>query len=171
LKPVGAGKSTVLKALSGVPGPIGDREMRKVHDLWRPVYVGADDHFVVAHASIQSVLAAAVGSSNVDQVWQALTQFLPGKSLQTDPGTLSFGQRRLLAILALIARSERAVVLDEPDKGLDERAQGLMIGLVCAFLASGGAVALASHNAGFLDRCRCAISAWRSFEVEAQEWR
>jgi energy-coupling factor transport system ATP-binding protein len=133
------------------------------------MYIGANDHFVTAHASIRALLGASVGQSRTKDAWDVLAPYLPGKTIDSDPGTLSFGQRHLLAIFVLMAQSGQAVVLDEPDKGLDERAQGLLIHLICAYLAAGGAVALASHNAAFLNRCQAEAPLWQAFDIEVAQ--
>jgi len=36
-------------------------------------------------------------------------------------------------------------------------------------LAAGGAVALASHNAAFLDHCQAAVPLWQTFDIEVAQ--
>ncbi len=67
------------------------------------------------------------------------------------PLALSEGQRRRVALAAVLARRPRVLVLDEPTLGQDERQRAALVGIV-ADLASGGAAVLAiSHDPEFVN--------------------
>lgn len=151
---VGAGKSTLLMALSGISGPQGDSGTRTIWETCQPIYLGTADYFVTAHPTIKDVLSRYLGCERSIEAWAVLAQLLQDKQESTDPGTLSFGQRRLLALMAILGNAQHAVALDEPDKGLDSRAQSLVAAMVAAFVETGGAVFVTSHNSGFVERLR-----------------
>ncbi len=162
---IGSGKSTLLKAMSGYPGPKGNPGAKSVRTLFSPVYFGVGDHFVVAEATIEESLALVYGKEKARLLWPGLASYLPGKSLDSDPGTLSFGQRRLLALVVIFGAAKSALALDEPDKGLDFRAQELLIRLISSFLRAGGTILLSSHNAGFVDRLGKVVSDLRTLSI------
>jgi energy-coupling factor transporter ATP-binding protein EcfA2 len=162
---IGSGKSTLLKAMSGYPGPKGNPGAKAVRALFSPVYFGVGDHFVVAEATIEASLALVYGKEKARSLWPGLAGYLPGKSLDSDPGTLSFGQRRLLALAVIFGVARRTLALDEPDKGLDSRAQELLIHLISSFLHAGGTILLSSHNAGFVDRLRNVVPGLRTLFI------
>ncbi|HYA44801.1 MAG TPA: ATP-binding cassette domain-containing protein, partial [Acidimicrobiales bacterium] len=61
---------------------------------------------------------------------------------------LSAGQRRRVALAALLARQPRLFLLDEPHAGLDDEHRGLLDGVLVEIASQGGTVVLASHDAG-----------------------
>lgn len=166
---VGSGKSTILKALSGFPGPKGDARTRRLRKVWNPIYIGLPDQFVATHATIDELLRAFFGEGHSEAIWGELKNFLPGREPCDDPGILSYGQRRLLALVCLMSRAEAAMALDEPDKGLDPRAQEFVIGVISVFLDRGGSCALASHNKDFIERLASAVSPDTWCELEVRE--
>jgi heme exporter protein A len=60
---------------------------------------------------------------------------------------LSFGQRRRVALSALLLADARLWILDEPLTGLDVHAVALMEGLIRDHLTSGGMVVATTHQA------------------------
>jgi heme ABC exporter ATP-binding subunit CcmA len=74
---------------------------------------------------------------------------LPGRSRLVTVGRLSAGQRRRVAIAAVLVRRPELWLLDEPHAGLDQEARGVVDALVTDAAAAGATVMLASHE---LDR-------------------
>jgi heme ABC exporter ATP-binding subunit CcmA len=74
---------------------------------------------------------------------------LPGRSRTVTVGRLSAGQRRRVAIAAVLVRRPELWLLDEPHAGLDQEARGVVDALVTDAAAAGATVMLASHE---LDR-------------------
>ena len=72
---------------------------------------------------------------------------LTGRLRNTRVGALSAGQRRRVAIAALVARDPELWLLDEPHAGLDAEHRDLFDGLVRAAVHRGATVVLASHEA------------------------
>jgi heme exporter protein A len=60
---------------------------------------------------------------------------------------LSFGQRRRVALAALLLADAKLWILDEPLTGLDVHAVALMEGLIRDHLAGGGLVVATTHQA------------------------
>jgi heme exporter protein A len=60
---------------------------------------------------------------------------------------LSFGQRRRVALAALLLAGAKLWILDEPLTGLDVHAVALMEGLIRAHLEAGGMVVATTHQA------------------------
>ncbi len=147
---VGAGKSTLLKAISGFPGPRRNHDAQELLNRLRPIYLGSADQFVTGERTIGAVLASSQ-SRHREELRFLVGRMLPDRTLETDPGCLSFGQRRLVAILSVFMSVEQAVALDEPDKGLDENSQTVLAGLVTGFLSNGGVVFYSSHNPDFAE--------------------
>jgi len=70
-----------------------------------------------------------------------------GRCLDLPCRVLSFGQRRRVALAALLLAGARLWILDEPLTGLDVHAVALMEGLIRDHLAGGGLVVATTHQA------------------------
>jgi heme ABC exporter ATP-binding subunit CcmA len=82
-----------------------------------------------------------------DRVDPALERLgLVGRLRRTPVGRLSAGQRRRVALAALVARSPELWLLDEPHAGLDAAARRLLGELVEEAATGGAAVLLSSHE-------------------------
>jgi energy-coupling factor transport system ATP-binding protein len=68
----------------------------------------------------------------------------------THPYDLSGGQQQLLALAKLLLTRPRLLLLDEPTKGLDARAQAVLADELWRLAASGAAVLMASHDPNFV---------------------
>ncbi len=71
---------------------------------------------------------------------------LVGRLRTTPAGRLSAGQRRRVALAALVARRPALWLLDEPHAGLDAPARDLLADLISEAVADGAAVLLSSHE-------------------------
>ena len=71
---------------------------------------------------------------------------LVGRLRSTPAGRLSAGQRRRVALAALVARRPALWLLDEPHAGLDAPARALLGDLISEAVADGAAVLLSSHE-------------------------
>lgn len=65
----------------------------------------------------------------------------------TVPGQLSSGQRQRLAVAMVLARPSRLLLLDEPERHLDESGRDSVGRLVTEYADRGGAVVLVTHDA------------------------
>ncbi|WP_246150006.1 ATP-binding cassette domain-containing protein [Agromyces intestinalis] len=71
------------------------------------------------------------------------------RRLAAHPRDLSAGERRLLALAIQLAAGARAVMVDEPTRGLDDDARSLVAGALAAVAEAGGAVVIATHDRAF----------------------
>jgi energy-coupling factor transport system ATP-binding protein len=67
------------------------------------------------------------------------------------PLTLSEGQRRRVALAAVLARRPRVVILDEPTLGQDERQRSALVDLIRALAAEGRSVLAITHDREFVN--------------------
>ncbi len=65
---------------------------------------------------------------------------------QRSPFSLSFGQRRRVAIAGVLALEPSYLILDEPTAGLDPAGRRLMLGLVASLRAQGRGLVMITHN-------------------------
>ena len=73
---------------------------------------------------------------------------LPPRLRDVPADRLSAGQRRRVALAAIVVRRPELWLLDEPHAGLDYSGREIVDSLVSAAAAAGAAVVLASHEAG-----------------------
>jgi energy-coupling factor transport system ATP-binding protein len=157
----GSGKTTLAKHLNGLLKPttgcvrVNGRDTRplRVAELARTVgYVFQNpDHQIFAATVEEEIafglhlqsLSAAEVTARVD--W-ALAAFGLEPHRASPPALLGWGQRRQVAVAAVLATRPRALVLDEPTGGLDARSQDELMAAVTDFNRAGGAVILITHN-------------------------
>ncbi|HET9443271.1 MAG TPA: heme ABC exporter ATP-binding protein CcmA [Acidimicrobiales bacterium] len=153
----GAGKTTLLRACAGlVPLVSGEaevlgcdlradrRSVRRRIGLLGHTGTLYDD--LTAEDNVRFAVRAAGGAASA--AGPALTRLgVEGRLRTTAVGRLSTGQRRRVALAALVARSPALWLLDEPHAGLDAAGRDLLDGLVRAATAEGATVVLASHEA------------------------
>ncbi|MFI2753335.1 ABC-F family ATP-binding cassette domain-containing protein [Cellulomonas sp. P22] len=168
--PNGAGKSTLLRVLAGLQGPDDGRVTRAggvrvavldqrdelppgktVRDL---VHGDADEHTWATDSRIRSVHAGLLGDLSLDD----------------DVATLSGGQRRRVALAALLVRDDEVLALDEPTNHLDvEGVAWLAEHLVERYARSNGALVVVTHDRWFLDAVCTRMWEVNDGSVEAYE--
>lgn len=145
----GDGKTTLLGILTGVSGPDSGRV---THTSGLSVgYLRQGDDFA-AGATIREVIV----DGRADHIWAAepdtravVEHLLADVDLDAPVGRLSGGERRRVALAAVLIAGHDVLVLDEPTNHLDVE----VIGWLAAHLASRNAKALVvvSHDRWFLD--------------------
>jgi ATP-binding cassette subfamily F protein uup len=150
--PNGAGKSTLLRVLAGLREPDSGRVTRAggvrvalldqrdelpagstVGDL---VHGDAEEHTWATDPRIREVHAG----------------LLRDLELTDDVATLSGGQRRRVALAALLVRDDEILLLDEPTNHLDvEGVAWLAEHLAARYARSNGALVVVTHDRWFLD--------------------
>jgi energy-coupling factor transporter ATP-binding protein EcfA2 len=65
---------------------------------------------------------------------------------EANPFSLSQGQKRRLSVAAMLIRGQSVLILDEPTLGQDESQAARVMGMMQAFRAGGGTVAVITHD-------------------------
>ncbi len=157
----GAGKTTLLRACAGLlPIASGEAEVLG-HDLRRDRKairrrVGLLGHatFLYDDLTVTDNLrfSARAAGSTAASAAEAMSRLgLDGRLRDVPVAKLSAGQRRRVAIAAVVARRPDLWLLDEPHAGLDAAGRDLLDGLLRRTADDGRTVLLVSHE---LDRAR-----------------
>ena len=164
--PNGAGKTTLLRACAGLV-PVVDGEATVLgHDLRRDRrsvrrHVGLLGHATGLYDDLTVAdnlrfVARATRNSNAPSVDEVLGRLgLAGRLANVQVSRLSAGQRRRVAVAALLLRPADLWLLDEPHAGLDADGRERLDALVREAAHAGTTVLLASHE---LDRARALAS-------------
>ena len=148
--PNGAGKSTLLRILAGLQAPddgrvtraggvrvgvLDQRDILPSGTVLDAIHPGADTHEWASDPRIRAVHDG----------------LLPDVPLSTSVDTLSGGQRRRVALAALLVGDDEVLLLDEPTNHLDvEGVAWLARHLVERFGRGGGALVVVTHDRWFL---------------------
>jgi ABC transport system ATP-binding/permease protein len=147
----GAGKTTLLEVLAGRLAPDGGRVTHTGH-----VSIGflhqTDD--TTADASVRDLI---VGRAP-DHVWAAnprtratVEHLLADVDLDAQVASLSGGERRRVALVALLLDDHDLMALDEPTNHLDVEAIDWLAGELRALQRAGVGMLVVSHDRWFLD--------------------
>ena len=101
------------------------------------------NHQLFADTVQQEVQQPGISASMADHI---LTQLNLKERAEQHPQSLSQGQKRRLALGAVLARQPRLCLLDEITVGQDTQSLQLMLNLLQTFTRSGGTLLLTSHN-------------------------
>ena len=155
----GAGKTTLLRACAGLAPFAGGEAHVLGHDLRKDRKavrrrVGLLGHatflyddLTVADNLVFSARSAGAAASSAEAAMARLD--LDGRLRDVPAGRLSAGQRRRVALAAVVARRPDLWLLDEPHAGLDAAGRDLLDELVREAAGIGATILLASHE---LDR-------------------
>jgi heme ABC exporter ATP-binding subunit CcmA len=152
----GAGKTSLLRACAGLlPVTSGEATVLGIdltvdHTSVRR-YVGLLGHAAPVYDELSAaenvrfaVRALGLPTVRADEALERLG--LVGRLRGTPAGRLSAGQRRRVALAALVARRPALWLLDEPHAGLDAPSRALLGRLVAEAAADGATVLLSSHE-------------------------
>jgi heme ABC exporter ATP-binding subunit CcmA len=152
----GAGKTSLLRACAGLlPVTSGRAEVLGVdlltdHTAVRR-HVGLLGHAAPLYDELSAaenvrfaVRALGIPISTAESALERLG--LVGRLRTTPTGRLSAGQRRRVALAALLARRPALWLLDEPHAGLDAPARVLLGDLIGEAVTDGATVLLSSHE-------------------------
>jgi ABC-2 type transport system ATP-binding protein len=152
----GAGKTSLLRACAGLlPVTSGEAQVLGVdlttdHTTVRR-YVGLLGHAAPLYDELSAaenarfaVRALGLPVRRADDALDRLG--LTGRLRTTPAARLSAGQRRRVALAALVARHPALWLLDEPHAGLDAPTRSLLAELVTEAVAGGATVLLSSHE-------------------------
>ena len=154
----GAGKTSLLRACAGLlPITSGDAHVLGVdltsdHTAVRR-HVGLLGHAAPLYDELSGRRRTSaspcgpLGLPGCQRARRALERLgLVGRLRTTAAGRLSAGQRRRVALAALVARRPALWLLDEPHAGLDASARALLGELMVEAVANGASVLLSSHE-------------------------
>ncbi len=161
LGPNGSGKTTLAKHLNGLLKPTQGRVLveyrdtrsTRVADLARLVGYAFQnpDHQIFA-PTVQEEIAFGPRMQELprtivtQRVAEALDRFRLAPYADLPPALLGFGQRRQVALAAIIAAQPKALILDEPTGGLDWRSRQEFMEIVANFNTLGRTVVLITHD-------------------------
>ncbi|GII96421.1 heme ABC exporter ATP-binding protein CcmA [Sinosporangium siamense] len=150
----GAGKSTLLRCLAGLHPPLAgridvlDAPPADTPAFWRDVALVGDEPAWYPGLSTREhlELMEAVHSRARLTVDEALAEFELANRADLAPLTLSTGQRQRLSLAMALLRPSRLLLLDEPERGLDEGFRERLAETLSAYAREGGAVVMATHD-------------------------
>lgn len=153
----GAGKSTLLDALatgaSGVTNGAGHHlsDVSPTVRVRSVALVPSDPSSLFMTSSVTEELTLADVSAGVPTGFTGITceSLIPGlidEHAGTHPRDLSRGQQAALAIALQMSHKPAVLLLDEPTRGLDERAERAFADVVTCVVETGTAVVVAAHH-------------------------
>jgi energy-coupling factor transport system ATP-binding protein len=156
----GSGKSTVLKLAAGILAPsTGAVQITPVSDGGRAAGLALEypERQLFGRTVDEDVAAllwvAGVAEGERQRRGRAALATVgldPERFGQRVPATLSEGEKRRVAIAALLADRPALLLLDEPTAGLDPGGRAALARAIAAVQAEGHAVLLASHDLDFV---------------------
>jgi len=159
--PNGSGKTTLAKHLNGLLKPSGgrvrvdgrDTRQSRVAELAHTVgYVFQNpDHQIFAGTVEEEIafglrLRGLAPAGVAERVDAAVAQFRLAEHRDLPPAVLGSGERRLVALAAVMATQPQILILDEPTGGLDRRSRQELMAAVNAYHRSGHTVILIAHD-------------------------
>ena len=148
----GVGKSSLLRAVAGlIPRAAGQVALRLGAGDDAPL--GERLHYLGHGNGLKAGLTAAAnirflqrwGGRAVGTPEAALAAVGLAHCADIPAGLLSAGQKRRVALAALVAARRPLWLLDEPATALDAGSEALLVGLLADHLASGGLALMALH--------------------------
>jgi len=154
--PNGAGKTTVLRVCAGlVPVASGVAEVlgtdlvvdrRSVRRRVGLLGPGGGLYDELTATDNLRFLARAARLDDADVAAAANTFGVTGRLADLRVGAMSTGQRRRVALAALVARRPELWLLDEPHAGLDAAGRDLLDEVLESAAAAGATVVVATHD-------------------------
>ena len=151
----GAGKSTILSMVAGALSPDGGWIAVTGATSGRRRQLGyvpeaADPPGQLTGGELLALAAALRGAAALDEATRARlgVDALAGQRIER----MSLGQRRRVCLAAALVGDPPALVLDEPDNGLDVDGLDALVALIAAATARGAAVLVATHDPAVRER-------------------
>ena len=149
----GSGKTTLLRMISGLVKPNSGSIELLGHPIARKRIVEIaqtigfvlqnPNHQLFADTVQQEVQQPGISASAADGI---LAQLNLKERAEQHPQSLSQGQKRRLALGAVLARNPKLCLLDEITVGQDAQSLQLMLNLLRTFTQRGGTLLLTSHD-------------------------
>ena len=158
--PNGAGKSTLLKALAGLVRPRGGRIALQGADITGAgtrrivesglCYVPQEGNVFPSLSVWENLtIGAWTAGGSLDERTRAVVELFPilAARRRARAGTLSGGERQMLAMAMGLMVEPRLLLLDEPSAGLAPRAAEQLFETIRAINADGVAILMVEQNA------------------------
>jgi len=154
----GAGKSSLLQSIVGVKAidrgeiSIFDHQPMSLKGAIRRATVGyipQEPSDLLYAQSVAQECSQADRDNGIagGSTFALLQDLVPSISEKTHPRDLSEGQRLALALAVVLSAKPRALILDEPTRGLDYQSKSLLIQILKEFAAQPGkCVVIATHD-------------------------
>jgi energy-coupling factor transport system ATP-binding protein len=142
--PNGGGKTTLLRVIAGVLRPLaGFVERRPGRVAYLPQNPAALLHRPTVLDEVELTISRTDGDGSA---WPLLEHLGLEKLAWRYPRDLSTGERQRAAIAAVLAGRPRLALLDEPTRGMDDRARTALVSLVASLAGDGACVVVATHD-------------------------
>lgn len=174
----GCGKTTLLRLLSGLLKPttgqiyLGEQEVTCQGAVRRSRAIGFvlqnPNHQLFAESTLAEVHQAGVTEAQA-HTW--LTDLNLAHCAEKHPQALSQGQKRRLALGAVLARQPAICLLDEIMVGQDAQSLQVMLGVLQRFIGQGGTLIFTSHDPGVAEILQPRVVVLGNMEPSAwMEW-
>jgi len=149
----GSGKSTLLKILNRDLTPTGGTiHTYPTQSTWDRNTILISEHTITEDSTaiefISYIAKKTVHNSNI--IDYCIQKAKIAHLIDLPLTTLSFGQKKRIAMCALLCTKSRIWLLDEPAIGLDQTTTALLKDLIAQHRTMGGAVVVATHNNLFI---------------------
>jgi len=143
--PNGGGKTTLLRCLAGLLRPLSGAVMRPPG---RVAYLPQDPAALLHRPTVRDEVELTLRrSGEVPDAGPMLQRLGLVAVAGRYPRDLSSGERQRAALAAVLAGSPSLALLDEPTRGMDQRARRALAALVEDLRERGSAVVVATHDA------------------------
>lgn len=176
----GAGKTTLLAALQGGLKPergTVSLDGTPVHTVSARARRGSvslvpqepGDLLYLDTVDAECAQADAENGAENGTTLALLARLVPSVDRDVDPRDLSEGQRLSLVLAIQLAGGPRAVLLDEPTRGLDYAAKDRLTAILIDLARAGTAVALSSHDVEFVAATADRVALLSDGEIIAED--
>lgn len=141
--PNGSGKTTLLKALCGITPLTGGRIIAQ-----KVGYVPQSPEFLFIESSVEAELAFS-GASTQAEVEELMERLHLTDIKENHPFSVSHGQKRRVAIGAMLADKRDVLLMDEPTSGQDFAALMELFTLIRERVQEGATILIVTHDMEF----------------------
>lgn len=171
--PNASGKSTLMKLLDGLIFPSSGEVMAFGHRISEAImgdpgfssYFRKRVGFLFQNPEVQlfcptvweeiafGPIHLGLDKGEIQERTEDLIKILGLEDLRDrPPHTLSEGERKKVALAAILSPNPEVLLLDEPTEGLDPKTQAWLMGLLAELHRAGKTLVLATHDLGIAER-------------------